>query len=44
MAHYLTPIMYKQFLITISTGNNVDDSPLYQNPYWPTAADQPAEK
>lgn len=40
MAHYLTPIMYKQFLITISTGNNVDDSPLYQNPYWPTAADQ----
>lgn len=44
MAHYLTPIMYKQFLITISNGNNVDDSPLYQNPYWPIAADQPAEK
>ena len=44
MAHYLTPIMYKQFLVTLSSGNNVEDSPLYQNPYWPLAADQPAEK
>lgn len=44
MAHYLTPIMYKQFLVTLPNGNNVDDSPLYQNPYWPLAADQPAEK
>lgn len=44
MAHYLTPIMYKQFLVTLPSGNNVEDSPLYQNPYWPLAADQPAEK
>lgn len=44
MAHYLTPIMYKQFLVTLPSGNNVEDSPLYQNPYWPLVADQPAEK
>ena len=44
MAHYLTPIMYKQFLVTLSSGNNVEDSPLYQNPYWPLAADKSAEK
>jgi len=42
MAHYLTPIMYKQFLITTSDGTNVDESPLYQNPYWPTEADKSA--
>lgn len=44
MAHYLTPIMAKQFLITSSDGKTIDSSPLYQNPYWPTTADMPAEK
>ncbi|MGK9118266.1 RagB/SusD family nutrient uptake outer membrane protein [Olivibacter jilunii] len=42
MAHYLTPIAINQFLLTASNGQTVSDSPIYQNPYWPTAADQPA--
>lgn len=42
MAHYLNPIMIKQFLITSPDGATIADSPLYQNPYWPTVADQPA--
>jgi hypothetical protein len=42
MAHYLDPIMVKQFLITASDGKTVADSPIYQNPYWPTEADQSA--
>ena len=44
MAHYLQPIMIKQFLITAPDGVTITDSPLYQNPYWPTTADMPAEK
>ena len=40
MAHYLNPIMVKQFQLTSTSGASV----LYQNPYWPTVADQPAEK
>lgn len=44
MAHYLTPIMIKQFLLTASDGTSIENSPLYQNPYWPTIADQPAER
>lgn len=44
MAHYLTPIMAKQFLITASDGKTIETSPLYQNPYWPTTADMSAEK
>lgn len=44
MAHYLTPIMVKQFLITSLNGSDIKTSPLYQNPYWPVVADQPAEK
>ena len=44
MAHYLTPIMAKQFLLTAPDGATIEDSPLYQNPYWPTTADQPAER
>lgn len=43
LAHYLHPIMIKQFLITSPDGATISDSPLYQNPYWPTIADQPAE-
>lgn len=44
MAHYLEPIMAKQFLITSSDGVSVESSPIYQNPYWSTVADTPAEK
>lgn len=44
MAHYLTPIMAKQFLITAPDGVTVSSSPLYQNPYWPMGADKPAEQ
>ena len=44
MAHYLTPLMVKQFLLTASDGATISTSPLYQNPYWPIIADQPAER
>lgn len=44
MAHYLTPLMVKQFLLTASDGATISTSPLYQNPYWPIVADQPAEQ
>lgn len=44
MAHYLQPMPIKQFQLTASDHASVDLSPLYQNPYWPTTADMPAEK
>lgn len=44
MAHYLHPIMVKQFLVTSTDGVDISSSPLYQNPYWPVIADLPAEK
>lgn len=44
MAHYLNPIMVKQFQLTATSGADISTSTLYQNPYWPTVADQPAEK
>lgn len=40
MAHYLYPIAIQHFLITSS--GSVDGSPIYQNPYWPTAANEGA--
>ena len=40
MAHYLSPIMVKQFQLVEAAGMDV----LYQNPYWPVVADQPAEQ
>ncbi len=40
MAHYLYPIMVKEFQLAETTGS----SQLYQNPYWPTTADMPAEQ
>lgn len=43
MAHYLNPIMIKQFQLTASSSTE-SGSVLYQNPYWPTVADQPAEQ
>lgn len=44
MAHYLQPIMVKQFMITAPDNTTVGDSPIYQNPYWPIEADMPAEQ
>ena len=44
MAHYLRPVMVQQFQVTATGGADVSTSPLYQNPYWPTVADQTAEK
>ncbi len=34
IAHYLSPIALQHFLIT-SEGNDVETSPIYQNPGWP---------
>lgn len=44
MAHYLHPIMVKQFMLTAPDSKTVENSPLYQNPYWPVEPDMPAEK
>lgn len=44
MAHYLEPVMIKQFLLTSPGGNNPSQSTIYQNPYWPLEAGVPAEK
>lgn len=42
MAHYLYPIAIQHFLIT---GNgSPDKSPIYQNPYWPLAANEGAQQ
>ena len=44
MAHYLDPMPIKQMLITSDDGQTVSTSPIYQNPYWPSAAGESAEK
>lgn len=44
MAHYLQPIAVKHFQITSPDGATIANSPIYQNPYWPTTPDMPAEK
>lgn len=44
MAHYLQPLPLRQFLLTATDHASVDQSPLYQNPYWPTTTDQSAEQ
>lgn len=44
MAHYLSPIMVKEFQITATSGSDVETSTIYQNPYWPIVADKTAEK
>ncbi len=41
MAHYLEPINANEFLLT-SQNNDVSTSPIYQNPGWPTQANQGA--
>ncbi|MDH6342766.1 hypothetical protein M2480_002461 [Parabacteroides sp. PFB2-12] len=44
MAHYLDPIKADEFLITSPDGTSPEQSPLYQNPYWPMRANETAEK
>ena len=44
MAHFLVPFRIDQFQITSTDGKNIETSPIYQNPYWPTTADMAAEK
>ncbi len=39
MAHYLNPIAAQHLLIT-SSGNAVENSPIYQNPGWSSAANE----
>lgn len=42
MAHYLTPLPIKQFQLT-SSNDDLNTSPLYQNPGWPLIAGEGAE-
>ena len=44
MAHYLNPIAIQHFKITSSGTDGYTDSPIYQNPYWPVEANEPALK
>ncbi len=44
LAHYLEPIMIKQFQMTAPDGKTIADSPIYQNPYWPAESDKPAQQ
>lgn len=44
LAHYLDPLPLRQFLLTADNHATIANSPLYQNPYWPTTTDMPAEK
>lgn len=44
MAHYYTPISVNHLLLTSPDGTDAAQSVIYQNPYWPIAADQSAIK
>ncbi|GHT13416.1 starch-binding protein [Bacteroidia bacterium] len=44
MAHYLSPIAAEHFLVSSSDGSTVSTSPIYQNPYWSTRANETATK
>lgn len=44
MAHYLQPMPIKQMMLTSQDGSTVSESPLYQNPYWPSEPSKPATK
>lgn len=44
MAHYLRPIPIYQMMLTSPDGQSVANSPMYQNPYWPTEPNMPATK
>jgi hypothetical protein len=43
-AHYLRPIMVREFQLSATSGADVTTSPLYQNPYWPTTASEAASE
>lgn len=43
MAHYLNPIAESHFLESSTAGDGAD-SPIYQNPYWSTVHDTPAQQ
>jgi len=42
-AHYLEPIAVQNFLNTSDDGKTIANSPIYQNPGWPTVAGSPCE-
>ena len=42
MAHYLEPIAVQHFIITASNSSDLNTSTIYQNPYWPTTANNGA--
>ena len=42
-AHYLTPIPMDNFLITAEQGQDMNTSPIYQNPGWPKEAQKGPE-
>lgn len=44
MAHYLSPIAVNHFLESSPTGSDIENSPIYQNPYWGTVAQTSAQK
>lgn len=44
MAHYLDPLPLKQFMLTSPDYASVEQSTLYQNPYWPMESGVPALK
>ena len=44
MAHYLRPMPIYQMMLTAPDAVTVADSPIYQNPYWPTEPNMPATK
>lgn len=44
MAHYLEPLPIRQLILTAEDHIDPENSPLYQNPYWPLTPDMPAVK
>lgn len=44
MAHYWNPLPIYQMMLTSPDGTTVADSPIYQNPYWPSEPNMPATK
>ena len=44
MAHYLQAVPVKEMQLSAPDYKTVSESPLYQNPYWPSEPDMPAEK
>jgi hypothetical protein len=44
MAHYLYPIATAHFSVSSPDGATAANSPIYQNPYWPTEAAEHAEQ